>query len=76
MRKQEVRVLPGALKTLRGIRGLTQKELAKQAGCSLALVAMIETADRQPSLETAQAIADVLGVEVGAFAFVLTEQAA
>lgn len=69
-----MRVLPGALKAIRkDWRDMTQKQLAKRAGCSLALVAMIETGDRQPSLETAEAIARVLEVPVASFCFLLAE---
>lgn len=70
MSKGELRVLPKALKYVRAQRGLSQKELAQMTGRSLALIALIETGDRQPSLETAEAIATALGVEVGVFAFV------
>lgn len=65
-----MRVLPGALKYIRAQKGWTQKELAQVAGVSLAFIALIETGDRQPSLKTAEAIAEALDVTIETFAFV------
>jgi transcriptional regulator with XRE-family HTH domain len=70
VRKHQVTVLPAGLREWRKVRGLTQVELAKRAGCSDTLVALIETGRRQPGIDNARAIADVLGVPLDAFAVV------
>lgn len=71
-RRREVRVLPAALKAWREQRGLTQKQLAQLTGgtVSSALIAMIETGDRQPSRLNAEDIATALNVPLEAIAFV------
>ena len=55
---------------LDGGRPWSQKELARRAGVSHSLIALIETGDRQPSLRNAIAIAKAFGVPVKAFAVI------
>ncbi|MHB8670477.1 MAG: helix-turn-helix domain-containing protein [Acidimicrobiales bacterium] len=78
----QLRTLPGALRMARrDLRGWTQKELAARASevgrrhtsdigtnVSAALIAMVETGERQFSIEVAEWVAEALGVEVAAFA--------
>lgn len=75
-RRREVRVLPEALKSWRNERGWSQKELSEQTGkvVSAALIAMIETGDRQPSRLNAEDIAKALGVPLEAIAFVYPDE--
>ena len=73
MRRQQVTVLPEGLRQWRKVRDITQVELAKRVGCSDTLIALIETGRRQPGIENARAIADVLGVPLEAFALVADE---
>ena len=77
-RRREVKMLPGALKAWREVRGaewnpdgkpLSQKQLAIRAGVSPTLVAMIETGERQPSRLNAEDIATALKVDLDAIAF-------
>ena len=70
MPKRQVQVLPTGLKAWRRERDLTQAELAKRVGCSDTLIALIETGRRQPGYDNAIAIAELLGVELEAFAIV------
>lgn len=74
MRRREVRVLPGALKAWRAERGWSQKELAQRSGVSAALVAMVETGERQPSRLNAEDLATALGVTLDAIAFVYPDE--
>lgn len=76
MPKRQVQVLPAGLRAWRGVRDLTQVELARRAGCSDTLIALIETGRRQPGYDNALAIAKVLGVELDAFALVTNPHAA
>lgn len=48
---------------LRILAGLTQKELATQAGVSLAVIQGIEYADRRPRVDSLCRVAAVLGVD-------------
>jgi transcriptional regulator with XRE-family HTH domain len=81
--KGTVRVLPVAVAAWRNERRWSQKELAIRASeaarretgdvearVSASTVAMIETGEREPSVDTLRWIADALGVVVGALAFV------
>jgi transcriptional regulator with XRE-family HTH domain len=77
--RRTVRVLPLAVKHWRTIHlGWTQKQLAslatetamaKAAGVTISpsTIAMIETGERQPSLVVAEAIAEAMGIQLGAF---------
>ena len=69
-KNHRVTVLPEGLRQWRKVRDITQIELAKRVGCSDTLIALIETGRRQPGIENARAIADVLGVPLEAFALV------
>lgn len=75
-RRREVRVLPEALKSWRNERGWSQKTLSEKTGgtVSAALIAMIETGDRQPSRLNAEDIAAALGVPLQAIAFVYPDE--
>jgi len=69
MRHPEVTVLPKAIAAWRATRSLTQKQLAELtaasgAKCSLATIGMIESGERQPTLDLANGIAAVLHVEL------------
>lgn len=48
------------LKQIRKSKGLTQSELAKEAGVSHSLVIKIEHGERKPSVRVAKLIASVL----------------
>lgn len=68
-----VKVLPEAIKALRTRHpkgAMTQDGLSKATGLGLSTIGMIESGDRQPSLQAALAIAAALGVTIDAFAFV------
>lgn len=67
-RRPHVQMLPAALRAWRSERDLTQEQLAKRAGCSASLIALIETSRRQPSLPTATDIATALRVPLAALA--------
>ena len=78
MRKRQVTIRPPTLRAFRQIRGWSQLRLAEAAtaiagpgvSVSESLIALIETGRRQPSLATAQAIADGLGIPLDALAVV------
>lgn len=72
MRRREVRILPGALRSWRAERKMSQKQLAEATGgtVSASQIAMIETGERQPSRLNAEDIAAALGVPLDAIAFV------
>jgi transcriptional regulator with XRE-family HTH domain len=57
---------PHPLEVARRLRGLTQAELALRAGLSREALNLIETGRRSPRLATMTAIADALGVSLGA----------
>ena len=57
----------GRLKQLREKAGLTQEQLAKQAGLSKGGIANLEQGIRAPAWETVQALASALGVSCEAF---------
>jgi len=52
------------LRELRKQRGLTQEELALQAGLNRAYVGFIERAERRPTIETVERLAGVLQTEL------------
>ena len=52
------------LKYLRNLRGLSQMELAKQLKISKSSVNMYERCEREPGLETLEAIADYFNVDL------------
>ena len=52
------------LRKLRLEAGLTQEDLAGKIGLTRSAYTMIENGDRTPSLRTAKALADTLGVTV------------
>lgn len=55
-------ILGSKLRMIREEQGLTQGELAKQAGVSAGLVGQIEQGKVQPSLQTVEKIAEAVGV--------------
>ncbi|NLL18140.1 MAG: helix-turn-helix domain-containing protein [Clostridia bacterium] len=55
-------ILGSKLKMVREEQGLTQGDLAKQAGVSAGLVGQIEQGKVQPSLQTVEKIAEAVGV--------------
>ncbi len=55
------------LRRLRKERGLTQAQLAVQAGLDPSSLSQIETGARRPNTRTLEKLAGVLGVEVAAF---------
>src|SRR3954447_20041299 len=55
------------LRELREARGGSQQELAERAGLHVISVSRFENGTRNPTWETALALADVLGVECTAF---------
>ena len=57
----------GRLKELREASGLTQPALAERAGLSKDGIAHLEQGRREPSLATAVALAEALGVRLEAF---------
>ncbi len=59
---------PVKLKDLRTVAGLTQKSLAEAAGVTQGLISSYEAGTFTPAWDTVLALADALGVPVGAFA--------
>ena len=55
------------LKAIRAEKGLSQSELAKEAGMTTAGIAQLEQGRNQPSWESACAVADALGVSLDDF---------
>lgn len=55
-------IFPGRLRTAREYRGLTQGELAKQAGLQSSAVSHFETGARKPSFDNLRRLADTLDV--------------
>ncbi|GAW91739.1 helix-turn-helix domain-containing protein [Calderihabitans maritimus] len=55
------------IRKLREAQGLTQAKLARQIGISDSLIAQVETGKAQPSLNTLERLADVLGVSPSYF---------
>jgi transcriptional regulator with XRE-family HTH domain len=66
---------PAKLKELRAAAGLTQKSLAQAAGVTQGLISSYEAGTFTPAWDTVLALADALGVPVGAFAAVPTPPA-
>ena len=58
-------VIAGQLRALRQERGLSQEELADQAGCHRTYVGMLERSLGNPSLAVLASLADALGVALG-----------
>jgi transcriptional regulator with XRE-family HTH domain len=58
---------PARLRELRESAGLTQGDLAKRAGLSIAGVTQLEQGRRKPAWETVQKLAAALGVSCEAF---------
>jgi transcriptional regulator with XRE-family HTH domain len=63
------------LRELREAAGLTQRQLAEQAGLHLQGVVKLERGEREPAWSTLLALAKALGVSVAAFAEKATTQA-
>lgn len=61
-----------AVMTLRVVLGMTQAELAKASGLSVACICTIETGTRSPSVSTLGKIAKGLGVPVAIFMIVMS----
>ncbi len=75
-RQQQVQVLPEGLKAWRKERGFSQAGLAAATNhqVSEGLIAQIETGRRQPGLSNGRVIAAALGVDLEAFAIVLSDE--
>jgi transcriptional regulator with XRE-family HTH domain len=56
--------MSGRLREARRLAGLTQRELAKQAGVGLATIRRIEQTGMEPRLGTVRRLASTLGVRV------------
>lgn len=67
--RPDLAVFPGNLRMFRKARGLTQTELADQAGISAMTVSALERADRLPSIEQAIAMASALATSPALLAF-------
>jgi transcriptional regulator with XRE-family HTH domain len=52
------------LKAIRALRGMTQSDLAKAAGCSPTAIAEYETGKRELRSDTVRKLCDALGVQV------------
>ena len=63
-----------AVKKARGIRGLSQRELAKEAGLDPSYVSLIETGRRAPSTKALESIADALGVPLYLLGFLGSDE--
>ncbi len=63
-----------AVKKARGIRGLSQRELAKEAGLDPSYVSLIETGRRAPSTKALESIADALGVPLYLLVFLGSDE--
>lgn len=57
------RHLPGALRLLRDRRGITQRQLAEEAACTLKQISAYETARQRPRIETLERILAVLDAD-------------
>jgi transcriptional regulator with XRE-family HTH domain len=57
----------GRLRELREQKGLSQRQLADQAGMNKDALARLERGERSPSWETVLTLAEALGVECTAF---------
>lgn len=55
-------IFPKRLRTARGIRDLSQEELAKRAGLQASAVSHFETGARKPSFDNLRRLADALDV--------------
>jgi transcriptional regulator with XRE-family HTH domain len=55
------------LRRLRGLRGLTQRELSRNTGVDPSTLSQIEMGRRCPSLHTLETLADALDCEVRDF---------
>lgn len=66
-----ITVLPEAFRAWRAIRGTSQETLAKNTGCTPGMIALIETARRQPSLALLERIAHELDVPADALALIV-----
>lgn len=60
--------LGAALRALREARGLTQEQLAHEAGVTMGTLSKIETAAAAPAWATVRQIAQALGVSLVEFA--------
>lgn len=58
------RHLPGALRLLRDRQGITQRQLAERAGCTLKQISAYETARQRPRIETLERILEMLDADV------------
>lgn len=56
--------LPARLKTMRALRGLTQRQLAKKMNVSPSTIALYETGDRNPDPQMLKRLADCLDCSV------------
>lgn len=55
-------MLDRTLRPLREARGLTQTELAELLGTNASFISLMESGERQPSMQTLARLAEVLGV--------------
>lgn len=70
------RFLPGALRLLRDRRGLTQRELAERAACTLKQISAYETGRQRPRIETLERLLEVLGSDAADLARAMSGLAA
>ncbi len=61
------RIVAQNLRRLRQDRGLTQEELADQAGLNRNYVGMVERAENAPTVDTLEALAKALKIEPEVF---------
>lgn len=66
--------LGSAVKVCRSQQGLSQKELAFRAGCSISYLSMIERGDRDPTVSTVEKISKGLGVPMGVLFLLASEK--
>lgn len=60
----DVFTLPERLKHLRGLRELSQEQLAKKSGVSQSTIAQIESGKKDPSISTLKKICKALNVQM------------
>lgn len=65
MKKLSQEKLSEIVRSLRKEKGLTQADLAKSCGINRSIISRLELSDYKPSLDQLEALAEVLGFEIG-----------
>jgi transcriptional regulator with XRE-family HTH domain len=70
--RNERRILGGAVKCIRTLKGITQDQLATRADIHFAYLSNIENGKKAPSLEVIARLANALEVDLGAVSYMAT----